>query len=134
MHSRQEREDHPVLNKELAMPKLIQNDSYRQPLSVIGLAVTEKCCKRVVPRNDESGEIGKDLATEVEENEREVNTWDQSQHLSTNKVEENAAGNLGVLNQSYLLSPEPNMPLGYWSFSRCYLSSDTCPTTRDISF
>jgi len=48
------------------------HDPVRQPLSVINFTRAEQCLERVVARNDEAGEIDQELASNVEEDEEEV--------------------------------------------------------------
>jgi len=46
--------------------------TYGQPLSIVNLAGTEECIERIISRDDESGEVGKNLSSEVEEDKEEV--------------------------------------------------------------
>ncbi len=49
-----------------------QNGTYSQPLSIVSGAGSEQGIQRVVAGNDEASQIGEELATEVEDNEEEV--------------------------------------------------------------
>lgn len=46
--------------------------SYSEPLGIITLSNTEKGLKRIVAWDYETGDIGKELTTDVEEDEEEV--------------------------------------------------------------
>lgn len=50
--------------------------AYSQPLSVIRLANSEECLKRIVPWDDKAGEIGQELSSKVEEDEEKVEADD----------------------------------------------------------
>jgi hypothetical protein len=52
-------------------PPKIRN-AYSEPLGIIALANAEQSFKWIVSWNDESGKVGKKLATNVEENEEEI--------------------------------------------------------------
>lgn len=53
-----------------------EDDPVSQPLSIILLVVSEEGTKRVVARDDETSEVGQKLASEVEDNEEEVESAD----------------------------------------------------------
>lgn len=46
--------------------------TYGEPLGIIGLAGREDSFERIVSGDDETSKVGKDLSSEVEENEEEV--------------------------------------------------------------
>lgn len=46
--------------------------TYSEPLSIIGLAGRENSFEGIVSGEDESSKVGKDLSSEVEQNEEEV--------------------------------------------------------------
>jgi hypothetical protein len=46
--------------------------TYGQPLSVIDLARAEESIKRIISRDDESGEVGKNLSSEIEEDKEKI--------------------------------------------------------------
>jgi len=48
------------------------NDPVSEPLSIVDLASTEKCIERVVAGDDEASNVDKELASDVKENEEEV--------------------------------------------------------------
>ena len=50
-------------------------------MSVIGLASGEKSLKRVVAGNDEAGKVGKELASDVEEDGEEVKGTDAQDYV-----------------------------------------------------
>lgn len=53
-----------------------EDDPVSQPLSIILLVVSEEGTKRVVARDDETSKVGQKLASEVEDNEEEVESAD----------------------------------------------------------
>lgn len=46
--------------------------TYGEPLGIIGLVGREDSFERIVPGNDETSKVGKNLSSKVEENEEEV--------------------------------------------------------------
>lgn len=54
----------------------MRGDAYRQPLGVVVGAGGEESSQRVVARDDETSKVGEQLATEVEDNEEEVESSD----------------------------------------------------------
>ena len=46
----------------------------RQPLSIINLVIAEQCLHGIVAREDKAGEVDEELASNVEEDEEEVET------------------------------------------------------------
>ena len=46
--------------------------AYREPLCIITLADGEQGLQRIIPRDYEAGNIGKELSADVEEDEEEV--------------------------------------------------------------
>lgn len=46
--------------------------TYSEPLGIIGLAGREDSFERIVSGDDEASKVGKNLSSEVEENEEEV--------------------------------------------------------------
>lgn len=47
-------------------------ETYRKPLSIVLGGRGEQSLHRVVPGNGEAGQVGEELATEVEDDEEEV--------------------------------------------------------------
>ncbi len=48
--------------------------AYCQPLSIVNLVIAEQCLEGVVSGKDEAGKVDKELASDVEEDEEEVET------------------------------------------------------------
>jgi hypothetical protein len=46
--------------------------THGQPLGIVRLRCREQRFKRVISRNDEAGKVGQELATEVEDDEEEI--------------------------------------------------------------
>ena len=55
--------------------------TYCQPLSVVNLACREEGVQRVVTRDDESGNVDKELSSNVEEDEEEVEAGKTEDHV-----------------------------------------------------
>jgi len=67
-------EREPVNNRDQALKdsQKSEHNPVSEPLGIIGLAGRENSFERVVSGDDETSKVGKDLSSEVEENEEEV--------------------------------------------------------------
>lgn len=76
-----------------------ENDPVSQPLSIVSCGVSKEGGKRVVAGDDEASEVGEELATEVKDDEEEVEGGDTN-------------GGIGLGNASLLLQVGDGRVLG----------------------